>query len=98
MGQNPEALPPGAPVHWEIREKPHCGSFLEASSLTVFTKEPFGVCVSEAGARFQRRSQLSEPAVLPRLLPGTLQTMRAAQPPLLHARRLRFGFWYLALE
>lgn len=72
-GQNPEALPPGAPVRREIREKAHCGDFLEASSLTVFTKEPFGVCVSEAGAHFSKEESIFGPAVLRWLLPGTLQ-------------------------
>lgn len=91
MGQNPEALPPGAPVHWEIREKAHCGDFLEASSLTVFTKEPFGVCVSEAGARFSKEKSTFEPAVLPCLLPGTLQDHHGLPSlPFFLCQRLRF--------
>lgn len=90
-GQNPEALPPGAPVHWEIRDKAHCGDFLEASSPTVFTKEPFGVCISEAGARFSKEKSTFEPTVLPRLLPGTSQDHHGLPSlPFLLCQRLQF--------
>lgn len=82
---------PGTLVLGEIKEKAHCGDFLEASSSTVFTKEPFGVCVSEAGARFSKEESVFRPAVLGQLLPGTSQDRH--EPPSLPffpCRRLHF--------
>lgn len=85
MGQNPgKPLPSrsSSPLG-KSGEKAHCGDFLKQKfSLDSLYKGAFGVCVSEAGARFSKEKSLSS-LLCYRLLPGGPCRTTAAQPPLL---------------